>query len=142
MKFTAVILCILLLGTSSACASVLPAEGIQQDFFQFTGMQGKRAVVLCESLSVCDQRDGRAMRKLSYGDTFITTEGWDGWADCHYGDGSVSGWVRSDYIMVDPAYYVTDESVQVYAYGDTMAPCVALLAKGEKLPILLDSGEW
>lgn len=132
----------MLLGTRCAHASVLPAEGIQQGFLQHTGLSGRRAVVLCESLSICDERDGRAIRKLSYGDTFITTEGWDGWADCSYSDGSIRGWVRSDYIMVDPAYYVTDESTQVYAYGDTMAPRVALLAKGEKLPILHDAGEW
>lgn len=132
----------MLLGTSCAHASVLPAEGIQQGFLQHTGLSGRRAVVLCESLSICDERDGRAIRKLSYDDTFITTEGWDGWADCSYSDGSIRGWVRSDYIMVDPAYYVTDESTQVYAYGDTMAPRVALLAKGEKLPILHDAGEW
>lgn len=142
MKRTAAILCTLLLIVSCATASVLPAEGIQEGFLQFTGREGKRAVVLCESLSVCDQRDGRTIHKLSYGDRFITTQGWDGWADCIYADGSVEGWVRSDYIMVDPAYYRADEAVQVYAYGDTMAPCVALLDKGTELPILHDAGEW
>ena len=142
MKRITIILWILLLGLSCAHASVLPAEGIQQGFRQFTGLSGKRAVVLCESLSICDERNGRVIHKLPYGEIFITTEGWDGWADCSYSDGSICGWVRSDYIMVDPAYYVTDEAVQVYAYGDTMAPRVALLDKGEKLPILHDAGDW
>lgn len=142
MKRIIAILCILLLGVSCAHASVLPAEGIQQGFYQFTGLEGKRAVVLCESLSVCDERNGRQIHKLSYGDTFITTEGWDGWADCFYSDGFVRGWVRSDYIMVDPAYYMADDAVQVYAYGDHMAPRVALLDKGTKLPILYDAGDW
>lgn len=140
-KITAVVLASLL-GVSCARAAVLPAEGIQQGFKQFTGLEGKHAVVLCESLSICDERDGRTVRKLSYGDSFITTEGWDGWADCFYSDGYERGWVRSDYIVVDPAYYVTDEAVQVYAYGDPMAPRVALLASGTKLPILHDAGEW
>lgn len=142
MKHIASLLCVLLLAASCAHASVLPAEGVQQSFLEFTGLSGKRAVVLCESLSICDERNGRAIHKLYYGDTFITTEGWDGWADCFYSDGASRGWVRSDYIMVDPAYYVTDDAVQVYAYGDTMAPRVALLDKGVKLPILHDAGEW
>ena len=142
MKYIAAILASFLLYVSCAHASVLPPEGMQQGYREFSGIEGKRAVVLCESLSVCDQRDGRTIHKLYYGDTFITAESWDGWADCHCADGSVTGWVRSDYIAVDPAYYMADEAVQVYAYNDTMAPRVALLEKGTKLPILHDAGEW
>ena len=37
---------------------------------------------------------------------------------------------------MDPAWYLCDEDVQVYAYPDTMAPRVALLDEGTKLPII------
>ncbi len=132
----------LLLLISSAQASILPAEGVQQGFLSFTGMEGRRAVVLCESLSVCDAREGKKIATLQFGDHFIVTESWDGWATCYASDGSISGWVRSDYIMIDPAYYVTDDDTPVYAWGNTLAPRVALLDPGETLPILLDREDW
>lgn len=132
----------LLLIAATAHASVLPPDGISEDYAEFTGIEAKRAVVLCESLSVCDERGGRTIATLSEGDHFMTTQSWDGWADCHARDGSVTGWVRSDYIVVDPAWYVTDESMQVYAYPDFRAPRVALLDAGTKLPILHEEPDW
>ena len=50
--------------------------------------------------------------------------------------------MRSDYVVIDPAYYVTDEQIPVYAYGDTMAPRVGLLSRNEKLPIIMEMDEW
>lgn len=126
----------------SAAAEIIPPEGIDADFLAFTGIEGKTAVVLCESLSVCDERDGKTLITRGYGEVFITTEGFNGWANSYYNDGASIGWVRSDYILVDPAYYLTDESTPVYAYADAAAPRVALLGKGERLPIILDDGEW
>lgn len=46
--------------------------------------------------------------------------------------------MRNDYLLMDPAWYVCDESVQAYAYPDTMAPRVALLSKGDMLPIITE----
>lgn len=139
-RLLSLLLCFLLI--SSAQATILPAEGIQQGFLSFTGMEGRRAVVLYESLSVCDAREGKKIATLQFGDHFIVTESWDGWATCYAADGSVTGWVRADYIMIDPAYYVTDDDTPVYAWGNALAPRVALLEKGEMLPILLDRDEW
>ena len=77
---------------------------------------------------------------LNYtGKDILVIDSWDGWAQIHYSDGAELGWVRSDYLLMDPAWYLCDEDTQVYAYPDFMSPCVALLDKGAKLPILT---EW
>ena len=140
-RILAIAISIMLFATT-ASATVLPPEGISAGYLSFTGIEAYRAVVLCESLSVCDEREGKAIDKLYFGDTFMTSESWDGWADCSYADGSKTGWVRSDYIVIDPAYYLTDAQTAVYAYGDTMAPRVALLDKGIKLPIVAEMDDW
>ena len=133
---------VFMLLAASASATVLPPEGISAGYLSFTGIEAYRAVVLCESMSVCDERDGSVIDKLYFGDTFMTSESWDGWTNCTYADGSKSGWVRSDYIVIDPAYYLTDAQTAVYAYEDTMAPRVALLDGGTKLPIIAEMEDW
>ena len=133
---------VFMLLAASASATVLPPEGISAGYLSFTGIEAYRAVVLCENLSVCDERDGSVIDKLYFGDTFMTGESWDGWAKCSYADGSKTGWVRSDYIVIDPAYYLTDAQTAVYSYGYTMAPRVALLDGGTKLPIIAEMEDW
>ncbi len=66
------------------------------------------------------------------------------WAQVALGDSedSLSGWVNSSYLAVDPAWYQTDEDTPVYAWDDTSAPKVALLENGTSLPILKDNGDW
>lgn len=120
-------------------AEILPPYG--------QGQIGLQAVVLCESLTVRQDRsvDSKAVKTLLYGDTFIVQDKWDGWANCFLSDSvdaGPSGWVNSDYIIIDPSWYRTDEATPVYAWNDTMAPKVALLSKGTKLPILKDDGDW
>ena len=126
----------------SASATVLPPEGISVGYLAFTGIEAYRGVVLCESLSVCDECNGSVIDTLYFGDTFMTCESRDGWADCTYADGAKTGWVRSDYIVIDPSYYLTDSQTVVYAYGDTLAPRIALLDGGTKLPIIAEMDDW
>jgi hypothetical protein len=100
------------------------------------------AVVLCESLSVLNARGdqgGKKVDTLYYGQKVPVIESWDGYAKISYADATKMGWVRNDYLLVDPAWYVCDDDMQVYAYPDTMSPRIALLDEGTKLPILT---EW
>lgn len=127
---------------AGALAEVIPPEGTDADFLEFTGIQARSAVVLCQSLSVCGEREGQVIDTLRFGDPFVTDEERDGWTHCIYADGSRSGWVRSDYVLVDPAYYVTETQTAVYAYGDADAPRVGLLDGGEKLPIIAEQNGY
>ena len=147
MKKILLVMLALLLCMSTASATILPASGVDEDFKAWTGIECTPAVVLCQTLSVLDNRGdqgGKKVETLRYsGQTIPVIESWDGYARIYYADGTKIGWVRNDYLMMDPAWYLCDEDAQVYAYPDVMAPRVALLDKGTKLPILTeyDDGE-
>ena len=131
-----------------AFAEIIPAHGY--------GQIGLQSVVLCEKLTLREKpsSSSKAIKTLKYGDLIIVTEEKDGWARVVLGDAenSPSGWVNADYIVIDPAYYQTDEKTPVYAWNDTSAPKVALLDKNTAVPafqdpstyrpILKDEGEW
>ena len=123
----------------SAQADILPAHG--------EGQIGYQAVVLCESLTVRQERSSssKAVKTLHYGDIFAVQDAWDGWASCFTSDAidaGQTGWVNSDYIIINPTWYWTNETTPVYAWNDTMSPKVALLSEGTSLPILKDEGDW
>ena len=141
MKKFVITLLLLLCCAASALADILPATGVDEDFKAWTGLECTPAVVLCESLSILDNRGdqgGKKVGTLLYGNTPPVIESWDGYAKIYYADGSKTGWVRNDYLLMDPAWYLCDEDMQVYAYPDTMSPRVALLDKGTKLPIITE----
>ena len=142
MKRFLLMLLALVLCVSTASATILPPAGVDEDFRAWTGLEATPAVVLCESLSVLNARGdqgGKKVDTLYYsGDDILVIESWDGYAKIHYSDGAELGWVRNDYLLMDPAWYLCDEDVQVYAYPDVMAPCVAMLDKGTKLPIITE----
>lgn len=137
--FTILAAVILLLGsTGIAQAQILPPHG--------EGQIGLQAVVLCEALTVRQEpsASSKAVKTLPYGALPIVIKQSDGWAYCALGDDedSPSGWVNADYIIVDPAWYRTDEQTPVYAWNDTAAPKVALLDPNAALPILKEEGDW
>ena len=126
-----------LLLSSHAMAEIIPPNG--------PGQIGYQAVVLCNSLSVREEKSTKAktVKSLRFGDTFVTQTVSDGWADVFQSEteGPV-GWVLTDYIAIDPAWYRCETSTAVYAWGDTNAPKVALLDRGTKLPLLGNMGDW
>lgn len=142
MKKLCLLTLALLCCAATVSASILPATGVDADFKAWTGLDCTPAVVLCESLSILDNRGdqgGRKVGTLFYtGNTIPVIESWDGYAKIYYADGTETGWVRNDYLLMDPAFYVCDEDTQVYAYPDGMAPRIALLNKDTKLPILTE----
>ena len=115
---------------------------------------GYPAVVLCEKLTLREEpaTSSKALKTLRYGDQPIIVgadqpEGAkkeNGFVYCTLGDSedSPSGWINADYIVINPAWYVTEKNTAVYAWNDTAAPKVALLNKGTRLPILKEAGNW
>ena len=110
------------------------------------GQIGLQAVVLCEELTLRESASSsaKAVKTLKYGSRIIVTKQTNGWAYCVLGDSenSPAGWVNSDYIVIDPAWYRTDAKTSVYAWSSTAAPKVALLDKNITLPILKIEGDW
>ena len=137
----ALLLTLAVLSTAwSAClAEILPPQG--------EGQVGLQAVVLCETLALRQERNAssKSVKTLRYGDKIIVTNQSDGWAECFLSDSieeERAGFVSTEYLAIDPAWYVTDEATPVYAWNETTAPKVALLKKGVTLPILWDEGDW
>lgn len=144
-RLLALLLCLgRLCAMGHAAAEIIPPAAYNQGFYDFTGRYAQDALVLCESLTLRAQPDyaASAVATLAYGDPFVTCEQQDGWLHAVASDGSLDGWVRSEYVLVSPSYLVLDASTPAYAYGDESAPRVALLDAGTQLPILLTQGEW
>ena len=123
----------------AAHAEVIPALG--------AGQIGYQAVVLCEELTVRQQANAssRAVKTLHCGDRMIVYKQSNGFAQIFLSDAvdaEPAGWVNAEYIAINPSWYRTDSKTAVYAWNSTSAPKVALLSKGETLPILKESGDW
>ena len=142
---TALVLALGCLG--AACAEVIRPEGPGQQI-------GYPAVVLCETLSLREKpsSSAKAVQTLHYGDWAIAV-GADqpdgarvenGFVYCTLGDSedAAHGWLDMGYLVINPAWYVTEKNTAVYAWDDTAAPKVALLDRGVRLPILKDTGSW
>ncbi len=122
-----------------ARAEIIPPQG--------PGQIGYQGAVLCQELTIRREPDfdSRSVGKLRYGDTFMVLKQSGGWAQVILSDdvdAEPAGWVNAEYIIIDPAWYRTDETTAVYAWDDTSAPKVALLDPGTKLPILKEEGKW
>ena len=128
-------------------AEIIPPYGPGQQI-------GYPAVVLCEKLTLRENpsSSSKALQTLNYGDLPIVVNAdsptgpmeENGFVYCTLGDSEDSpcGWINSDYIVINPAWYVTEKKTEVYAWNDTAAPKVALLDKGTQLPILKESDDW
>lgn len=117
------------------------------------GQIGFHGAILCEELTLRSKPSfsGRVIKTLNYGDFILVADEIDGWAYVCLGDSedALSGWVNSDYIVVDPSWYRTDKKTVVYAWKSTSSPKVALLEANEEmfdsdtfLPILKTEGNW
>ena len=134
-SFVLTVFCVLFV--CHAQARILPPKG--------AGQEGQEAVVLCERLTAHADRDEASpvVETLHYGDRIIVQDAWDGWAVCLLSETEEkTGWVMSDYLAMDPAWYWTDQETPIYALNDYMGPKVALLEAGEMLPILREEGRW
>ena len=115
---------------------------------------GYPAVVLCETLTLRESSSSssKALATLNYGDRPIVVgadlpagaKEENGFIYCVLGDSedSPAGWLNADYIIINPAWYVTEKATAVYAWNDSTAPKVALLDNGTRLPILREEGNW
>lgn len=136
---------LMLMGMLASHAEIIPAHGF--------GQIGLQAVVLCDKLTLrqSPNASAKAVETLKYRDLIIVTEQTDGWARVVTGDSedASSGWVNSDYIAIDPAWYRTEKQTPVYAWKDLAAPKLALLNANTMLldidtylAILKDEGDW
>ena len=139
---------VVMLGSfGGACAEVIPPLGPGQQI-------GYPAVVLCEELTLREapSASSKAVETLNYGDLPIVVgadlpagpQEENGFVYCTLGDSEDApcGWINSDFIAINPAWYVAGQKTPVYCWNDTEAPKAALLDDGTRLPILKEEGDW
>ena len=100
-----------------------------------------RGFVLCESLSVREQPNTLAdvVTTLPYGTTFEIRDGINSWywITCNAPNGSrYEGYVRSEYVLVDPQTYSPSAETAVYAMPSTGSKRVGLIEAGTSHPII------
>ncbi len=132
------LLILVLCGVSTISAEIIKPKGM--------GQIGLSSVVLCDSLTVRKRASSsaKAVATLHYGDRPIVIEQSNGWAYCALDDSedSLVGWIKADYLAIDPAWYRTERTTTVYAWDDKKAPKVAQLKRNTSLPILKEDGDW
>ena len=128
-------------------AEIIPPYGPGQQI-------GYPAVVLCEKLTLREKpsSSSKAMQTLAYGDLPIVVgadqpagaKKENGFVYCTLGDSENSpcGWISAEFILINPAWYVTEAKTPVYAWNDTSAPRVALLDKNTSVPAFLDQDTY
>ncbi len=137
MKRIVAILLAALLMLGSANALVVQPEEYNTNFYSKTGLYTYDAYVLCDSLTLRSKPDiySRALRQLSHGQKLYVSMQQGEWYHV-YATEHVEGWVKAEYLVVNPALYVTEAETPAYAYGSRYAPRVALINPGETLPII------
>ena len=140
IRIAAMVLTAVILGSIGAVhAEIIPPDG--------DGQIGWTSVVLCESLTVRAEprTDAAAVQTLPYGKRVMVQNKTDQWVQCFTSDALDSGpvgWINTDFIVIDPAWFHTKADTPVYAWNDTTAPKVALIGRDVTLPILKQDGGW
>lgn len=101
---------------------------------------GETALVLCQSLTFRDRPDvsGSALAYLPYESVLTCTGNWyPGWLEV-IADGQ-TGWVREEFLLLDPQYITFAAETPVLAWPSSDAPWIGLLDAGSAVPVL---GEW
>lgn len=141
-KWLISLLLVLVLSVTAASATIIPPKGVDEDFYEATGIPCQPAVSLARSLSIMDERGdqgGKKVASLPYsGEDIPVIENWGRYAKIYYDNGEKTGWIINEYLIFDPAWYVFDKSAAVYAYPDWSAPCVGWMSEGTELPIIIE----
>lgn len=137
MKHFAALLVAVALLFSSASALVVQPEEYNTNFANKTGLYAYDAYVLCDSLTLRAKPDinSRSLRQVSYGQKLLVDMREGEWYHVYLSE-HVEGWVKSEYVLMNPQLYVTEAETPAYAYGSRYAPRVALISAGETLPII------
>ncbi len=138
MKKRWILLLVLLCAASCASAQILPPKGVNESFQDFSGIAALPAVTMCESLTgrAAPQDGAQAVYTFYNGDTFLTWERSGEWINAYYSDGADPVWVRSEYVLINPAYYAVEETTPAYAHPLLTGVRVGLLEAGETLPLI------
>ena len=137
-------------GLSVICAAVMSLALCASALAEIShpagpGQLGYEAVVLSKNVSLrpTTNANAKAVKRLNYGDRMAVMPIGKGWCEVYLSETEgLSGYVLEDYILIDPAYIIIEESTPVYAWKATNAKRVGLISREEKYPIIRMEGNW
>lgn len=95
------------------------------------------ALVLCQSLTLRAQPDvtSAPLASLPYGTLLTCSSAWHpGWLEVTVDD--QTGWVRDEFLLLDPQYITFSAETPVLAWPSPDAPWIGLLDAGTSAPVL------
>ena len=101
------------------------------------------ALVLCESLTLRDapQTSANALASLPYGTEITCTSSWHpGWLEATVN--GQTGWVRREFVLLDPQYVTFNAETPVLAWPSPDAPWIGLLDAGTKAAVMGEYGGY
>lgn len=100
------------------------------------------AFVLCESLTIRNSPmvNAVSLGTLGYGATCTVHSQSDNWyyISAYKSGNRIFGWIRNEYVLLNPSYYSPSAESPVYAYNSTSAKRVGLIDAGQSFPIIAD----
>ena len=103
--------------------------------------------VLCESLSLRENPDvtSNTLHSLPYGAYCTVTEENDSWYNVVYRnkDGQrYNGWVRKEYVLINPNYFTPDGETPVYAIPSSSSKRIGLICSETSYPIIEEFNDF
>jgi len=100
-------------------------------------------LILCESLSLRANADTTATRitTIWYGEYVEIIQDAGSWLRVRFyqNNGQFEGWLLSDYVLQNPAFFTATMETPAYAYPSTSAKRVGLIDAGVELPIIAET---
>lgn len=100
-----------------------------------------KGFVLCESLSLRENPDvtSSILNTLAYGTYCTVIEDNGYWYNVIYRDKGgqrYSGWVRKEYVLINPNYFTPNGEIPVYAIPSSSSKRIGLISSGTNYPII------
>lgn len=143
MKIIAFLLTLAILSLGAfPCGADTLSQGtdvFEEPHEEYNGYDG--CFVLCESLSLRENPDvaSPVLVTLKYGAHCTIMEENDSWFNVVYRDEqgrSYEGWIKKDYVLVNPIYFTPGEETPVYAIPSTDSKRVGLISGDTEYPII------
>lgn len=100
-----------------------------------------KGFVLCESLSLRENPDvtSSILNTLAYGAYCTVIEENESWYNVIYSNKEgrrYNGWVRKEYVLINPNYFIPNGETPVYAIPSSSSKCIGLISNGTNYPII------
>ena len=139
ISLTLALALVLALGVALAQPQIFAPEG--------EGQIGLGAIVLQNDMPVYEKADeaSKTVMTLPAGRHIILMDIEEDWATCVLSDdvdGAPAGYVKTNTLLINPAYLMTQEATTLYAWNDLNAFTFETVDEYTLFPVMFSDGEW